>query len=83
MGIFSWIILGGIAGWIASLVMNTNEEQGLISNILVGIAGALIGGFLFSMFGGGDVSGLNIYSLIVATAGSVVLLGFLRLLRRA
>lgn len=81
MGIIAFIILGGIAGWIASMIMGTNAQQGIILNIVVGIVGAFIGGFVFSIFGGSGVTGLNIYSLIVAVIGAVVLLWIVRLVR--
>lgn len=74
MGIITWIILGGIAGWISSMIVGTDASMGIMANIIVGIIGAFIGGFLFSLLGGSDVTGFNIYSLLVATAGSVVLL---------
>lgn len=74
MSIFAWVVLGGIAGWIASIIIGNNKSQGIFGNIVVGIAGSLIGGFLFSIFGGSGVSGFNFYSLLVAVLGSVVLL---------
>lgn len=74
MGILSWIILGAVAGWFASLIMKTDAEQGAIANIVVGIVGAVIGGFVFNTLGGSSVSGLNLYSLMVATVGSIILL---------
>ena len=74
MGIIAWIILGGIAGWLASKVMNTDKQQGIIANIFVGIVGAVIGGFVFGLVGGSSVTGFNLYSLFVAFIGSVVLL---------
>lgn len=73
MGIFSWIILGLIAGFIGSKLVD-REGQGLWLNIALGIAGALVGGFLFDLFGVKGVTGLNIYSMIVAIVGSVVVL---------
>ena len=79
MGILGWIILGGIAGWLASLIMGTNASMGIVANVVVGIIGALIGGFLFSLLGGGYVTGFNIWSLFVAFVGSVVLLGIVRI----
>ncbi len=79
MGIIGWIILGGIAGWIASIVMKTNEDQGLLGNIVVGIIGGLIGGFVFNLIGGEGVNGFNIYSLIVAVIGAIILLAIFRL----
>jgi uncharacterized membrane protein YeaQ/YmgE (transglycosylase-associated protein family) len=82
MAILAWVILGGLAGWIASMIMGTNEQQGCLVNIIVGIAGAVIGGFIFSALGGTGVTGFNIYSLIVATIGAVVLLWIVRAIRR-
>lgn len=79
MGIIAWIILGALAGWIASKIMNTDEEQGALGNIIVGILGAFIGGFVFQMLGGEDVTGFNLYSLLVAIVGSVILLFIVRL----
>lgn len=74
MGILSWIILGGLAGWIASMFAKTNESMGIFANIAVGIVGALVGGFVFGLFGGSGVSGINLYSLVVAVVGSVLFL---------
>jgi uncharacterized membrane protein YeaQ/YmgE (transglycosylase-associated protein family) len=74
MGILAWIILGGIAGWIASMVMSTDDQQGIFLNVVVGIIGALLGGFLVGIFGGNGVNGFNLYSLTVAVLGSIVLL---------
>lgn len=79
MGILAWIILGGFAGWIGSLFMGTDASQGIFLNIIVGIVGALLGGFIFNFFGAAGVTGFNWYSLIVAVVGSVVLLWILRL----
>ena len=79
MGILSWILLGGIAGWIASLIMDTNEQQGILANVVVGIIGALIGGFVVGLFGGEGVGGFSIYGLIVATIGAVILLGIMKM----
>lgn len=74
MGIILWILFGALAGWIASLVMNTDGQQGAFANIAVGIVGALIGGFLMSLLGQSGVTGFNLYSLIVAVVGSILLL---------
>jgi uncharacterized membrane protein YeaQ/YmgE (transglycosylase-associated protein family) len=74
MGIIGWIILGGLAGWIASLITKRNDQMGCISNIVAGIVGALVGGWVFSLFGGGGVTGLNLPSLIVAVVGAVIVL---------
>jgi len=73
MGIFSWIILGLIAGFIGSKLVE-QQGQGFWLNIALGIVGALVGGFLFDLFGASGVTGLNIYSMIVAVVGSVVVL---------
>ncbi len=81
MSILAWIVLGALAGWIASIFMNTNEEQGALANILVGIFGAVIGGLIMGFFGAEGVSGLNLYSLLVATGGAVVLIAVYRALR--
>lgn len=78
MGIIGWIVLGGIAGWIASMIMGKNESMGVMANIFVGIVGGLLGGFLFSLIGGEDVTGFNLWSLFVAVVGSVILLAIAR-----
>jgi uncharacterized membrane protein YeaQ/YmgE (transglycosylase-associated protein family) len=73
MGIVSWIILGLIAGFIGSKIVN-RQGQGFWLDIALGIIGALVGGFLFSTFGATGVTGLNIWSMIVAIVGSIVVL---------
>ena len=73
MGIISWIILGVIAGFIGSKIVN-KTGQGLIMDIVLGIVGAIVGGVIFSAFGTSGVTGLNIWSLIVAVIGAVVVL---------
>ena len=73
MGIFSWIILGLIAGFIGSKIVD-RRGQGFWLNIALGVVGALVGGFLFDLFGASGATGLNIYSMIVAVVGSVVVL---------
>jgi len=60
--------------WIASMIAGTDARQGLLTNIIVGIIGAFVGGFVFRMFGSSNVNGLNLYSLLVAVVGSVILL---------
>ena len=81
MELIAFLVLGGIAGWIASLVMGTDASQGIMLNVVVGVVGAFIGGLLFTMFGSSGVSGFNFYSLIVAVIGAVVLLWVVRLVR--
>jgi uncharacterized membrane protein YeaQ/YmgE (transglycosylase-associated protein family) len=73
MSILAWIILGLIAGFISSKIVN-HSGQGVIIDILLGVVGAFVGGFLFNVFGATGVTGLNIWSLVVATAGAVVVL---------
>jgi uncharacterized membrane protein YeaQ/YmgE (transglycosylase-associated protein family) len=73
MSILSWILLGLVAGFIGSKIVNS-EGQGLLLDIVLGIVGAIVGGLLFSVFGAGGVTGFNIYSLIVAIIGSIVVL---------
>lgn len=82
MGIITWIILGGIAGWIASMFAKTNESMGIFANIVVGVVGALLGGFVFSLFGGEGVTGFNLYSLLVAIVGAFILLSLIKMFRR-
>jgi uncharacterized membrane protein YeaQ/YmgE (transglycosylase-associated protein family) len=73
MSIIAWLILGLIAGFIGSKIVNRTGE-GLIMDIVLGVVGAFVGGFLFNMFGAAGVSGLNIYSLVVAVIGAIVVL---------
>ena len=78
-----WVIVGAVAGWLASIVMKTNQSQGLLADIVVGIIGGLIGGWLLTALGvGGAVTGLNLGSLLTAFIGAVILLAILRLVRR-
>ena len=73
MGIISWIILGLIAGFIGSKIVD-RKGQGFWLDIALGIVGALVGGFLFSLFGASGVTGFNIYSMIVAVVGAIVVM---------
>ena len=84
MGIIAWIVLGLIAGFIASKVVN-HTGSGLLMDIVLGVVGALVGGFVFSMFGAVGVTGFNIYSMLVAVVGAVVVLWLYHMLigRRA
>jgi uncharacterized membrane protein YeaQ/YmgE (transglycosylase-associated protein family) len=83
MGILALIVLGLIAGLIAKFVMPSHDPGGLIVTILVGIAGAFIGGFISSAIGFGDVTGINVKSIVIAAIGSFVLLFALRMLKRS
>lgn len=82
MGLLGWIILGGLAGWVASMIMKTNAEQGIFLNIVVGIIGAVLGGFILDLLGGEGVSGFNVYSFFVSIFGAVVLIAIVKSLRR-
>jgi uncharacterized membrane protein YeaQ/YmgE (transglycosylase-associated protein family) len=81
INLIAWIIFGALAGWIASMIMKTNAQQGALGNIIVGILGAFIGGFLVRTLTGNDVSGFNLASLIVAILGAVILLAIVRAFR--
>ena len=83
MSILAWIILGLIAGFIGSKLVNKTGE-GLVLDIVLGIVGAIVGGFIANLFGGAGVTGLNLYSLVVAVVGAiVVLLAYRMIVRRA
>lgn len=75
MGILSWVILGLIAGALAKFIMPGNQSSGWIITIVLGIVGAVVGGFIGSALGFGDVNGFNFRSLIIATIGALVVLG--------
>lgn len=81
MTFIGWIILGGLAGWIASMIAKTDQSMGILANIVVGIVGAFIGGFVFSLFGGEGVNGFNVYSFVVALVGAVILLFIVRAIK--
>lgn len=72
MGVILWIIFGGVVGWIASVIVGTDERQGLIGNVILGVIGALIGGFLSTMLGLPGVTGFNLYSGLLALGGALV-----------
>ncbi len=81
MGIILWIVFGALVGWIASLIMNTDSQQGTLLNIVIGIVGAFIGGELMNFFGGTAVTGFNVYSFFVALFGAVVLISLSKMFR--
>lgn len=83
MNILLWIIFGALAGWIASKIMKRDAQMGALANIIVGIVGAFLGGFLMTQVGGPAVSGFNVMSLVVAVFGAIVLLFLVGLLQRA
>ena len=77
MDLIIWLVIGGIIGWLASIVMKTNAQMGLIANIIVGIVGAAIGGWLAGVLG---VGGGRVLSYIIAVAGAMILIAILRAL---
>ena len=74
MGWLSWIIIGGIAGWLATKFMGMDEQFGVLANIIIGVIGGLIGGFIMNLIGGQGVSGFNPWSLLVCLIGSLITL---------
>lgn len=82
MGFLSWIVVGALAGWIASMITDRNAEMGAIANIVTGIFGAIIAGFILNFFGIGGVSGFNLYSIAVAVAGATLLLYVIGLIKQ-
>jgi uncharacterized membrane protein YeaQ/YmgE (transglycosylase-associated protein family) len=84
MNIIIWLIVGGIVGWLASLVMKTDAQQGIILNVVVGIIGAFIGGWLIGpLLGAGSINdGFSIMSFIVSLLGAIILLAIVNLFRR-
>jgi uncharacterized membrane protein YeaQ/YmgE (transglycosylase-associated protein family) len=80
MNILAWIVLGALAGWIASIIMRRNKQMGAIANIVVGIIGAFIGGYIMDFFGAQGFTGFNVQSLLVAILGAVILLWLVNLI---
>jgi uncharacterized membrane protein YeaQ/YmgE (transglycosylase-associated protein family) len=81
MNILLWLLLGLIAGWLASVIMGSNSQQGMLMDIILGVVGAFVGGFVMNLFGAPGVSGFNIYSIVVAVIGAVALIWLGRALR--
>lgn len=81
MGIILWVIFGGIVGWVASLIMGTDSGQGLFLNVVIGVVGAIVGGWLMTYFGEGGITGFNLYSFGVALIGAIVLVAIMKMLR--
>lgn len=81
MSILSWILLGLVAGFLGSRIVN-RRGQGILLDILLGIAGAVVGGWLFETFGGRGVTGLNLYSLVISVIGAIVVLVVYHAIRR-
>jgi uncharacterized membrane protein YeaQ/YmgE (transglycosylase-associated protein family) len=81
MDILVWIIFGALAGWIASMFMKTDSSQGLVMDVIMGIVGAIVGGFVMNFFGKSGVTGFNFYSLAVAIVGACIVIYAGRMLR--
>ena len=84
MGFLIWLIIGGIVGWLASLVMRTDGQQGILLNVVVGIVGAFLGGLIISpLVGVGTINdGISIGSIVVSLVGAIILLAIVNLFRR-
>ena len=81
MSFIAWIVLGLVAGFIGSKIVNKRGE-GILLDIVLGIVGAVVGGWIFSLFGVGGVTGLNLYSLVVAVVGAIIVLVVYHAVRR-
>jgi uncharacterized membrane protein YeaQ/YmgE (transglycosylase-associated protein family) len=84
MGILVWLIVGGVVGWLASIVMRTDAQQGVLLNVVVGIVGALLAGFIVSpMLGVGTINeGISVATFLVSLVGAIILLAIVNLFRR-
>ncbi len=83
MSFLVYIIFGGLVGWVASMLMGTDGQQGIVLNVVVGIVGAVLGSWIFGMLGmGGSVTGFNLGSFVVALIGAIVLIGLLKMFHR-
>ena len=81
MGILLWIVFGALAGWIASMFMKSDSDQGLVMDIIMGVIGSVVGGFIMEFFGKSGVTGFNLYSMAVAVLGACVVIFIGRKLR--
>lgn len=82
MNIIIWIVLGAIAGWVASLIMKTDSQQGLLMDIVFGVVGAVVAGWIATMLGQSPVTGFNIYSILIAIIGASFLIGAVNFIQR-
>ena len=82
MGILGWLIIGAIAGWIASLITGNDKKMGTGKNILFGVIGGFVGGLIMNLLGGYGVTGFNLWSLFVATIGAIILLWIVNIVKR-
>ncbi len=82
MGFLIYIIFGGLVGWVASMLMGTDGQQGILLNVIVGIVGAVLGSWIFSLLGiGAGISGFNLSSFVVALIGAIVLIAVVKAVR--
>ena len=81
MGLIIWLIVGGVVGWLASIIMRTDGQQGIVLNVVVGIVGAFLGGLIF---GRGEINnaGLTLSTFLVSLVGAIILLAIVNLVRR-
>ncbi len=82
MNIIGWIVIGALAGWIGSMFTGNEKRMGAFANIAVGIVGAFVGGFIMNLLGGRGVTGFNLWSLLVATIGAIILLAITNAIKR-
>ncbi len=82
MSVFAWIVLGAGAGWLASIFTGKNARMGLVANVVVGILGGFVGGFLMNLAVGKGITGFNAWSLLVATLGASLLLWLIQKVRK-
>jgi uncharacterized membrane protein YeaQ/YmgE (transglycosylase-associated protein family) len=82
INIIAWIVFGALAGWIASIITGKNRKMGGVANVVVGVIGAFLGGAIMNFFGYQGVTGFNLWSLLVAIGGAVVLIWLVGLIRR-
>ncbi len=86
MNVIVWLVIGGLVGWVASMLMNTDGQQGILMNVIVGIVGAVLGGWLLGgYFGGSTINqgNFSLNGLFVSLIGAVVLIALLKIVRRA
>ncbi len=82
MGIIGWLIIGSLAGWIASKITGNDKKMGAGKNIIVGIIGGFIGGLTMNLIGGAGITGFNLWSLFVAVLGAIILLLIVNAVKR-